>query len=110
MSETVTSETQGLGDETGAADTSKGQSAGDNNSEQTSIKLEPMTESELDLEITGVEMGDSSSSNQMGFGQTDWSQNISYSESGEGPEGAEGYDSGSQSDFGNSKWIVPIKF
>ena len=104
-----TSETQEQDDNSGLDEPSATQTEGDSNSEQM-VKVEPMTESELDLEITGIEMGDSSSSNQMGFSQQDWSQQgMSFSESGGVvPEGAEGYDSGSQSEFGNSKWIYLV--
>ena len=105
------SDTQGSGSDTLGAETGKTQisehkTEEESGDQETSIKLEPMTESELDLEITGVEMGDSSLSGQMGFGQGDWAQNISFGQSGEGSQGSvEGFDPGSQGDFGNSKCI-----
>lgn len=91
-------ETQGQESETPVTETDQTKTSEykSEDDQDTNVKLEPMTESELDLEITGVEMGDSSLSGQMGFGHGDWS--------GEGSQGgAEGYDSGSQSEFGNSK-------
>ena len=100
------SDTQGSGSDTLGAET--GQTS-EHNTEQgsgeqdTSVKLEPMTESELDLEITGVEMGESSLSGHMGFGQGDWAQNMAFAQSGDGSQGVEGFDPGSQGDVGNSK-------
>lgn len=97
------SETQGTATETSKALATE-QTSEDSGEQTNIIKLEPMAESELDLEITGVEMGESS---EMGFGQGDWSQNVPYSQSGEGGQAeVEGYDSGSQSEFGNSKCIL----
>ena len=94
------SDTQGSGSETGLTSEKTEQGSGE---QDTNVKLEPMTESELDLEITGVEMGEGSLSGQMGFGQGDWAQNMPFAQAGDGSQGMEGFDPGSQGDMGNSK-------
>ena len=47
--------------------------SGDTSQDSPGIKVEPVTESELDLEITGIEMGDGSSQ----LSSENWGQNVS---------------------------------
>ena len=67
---------------------------GDASQDGASIKVEPVTESELDLEITGVEMGDNSSQ----MSGENWGQNVSGF--GPGAAGDGSFDqSGSQAGY-----------
>ena len=84
LSHTQTSESVSQGQ--GEKDLSNVQAGHGEASQSPGIKVEPVAESELDLEITGIELGDSTSQ----ISSENWGQNVSGGAMGFGPGTADG--------------------